>query len=379
MISTKLVLAVIATIAVLAASYTLYIAIKPGFVESVEGGYVEVVDFANRTVRVPTRISRVVAIGPGMLRLVAYLDAVDLVVGVESSEIDWDPLGRDYAMAYHSLFKNLPVVGVGGPRSPPDPERIRSVEPDLVIVHMLYAQMYDPDRLSREIGAPVAVLDYGRAGYVDIEYVKRALNLLGRILHRESRAEELCNYIDEVVEDLGKRVGKATAKPSVYVGAVSYKGKQPFTSSQSPFPPLQLLGVQSIVDDIAVKPGLVTIDFEYLLAVQPDIVFIDVGNLDIVLADFSKDPAKYCGLRAFREGRVYALLPFNYYHTNIATAIADAYYIGKVLYPEEFADIDPVEKANEIFKVFLGKPLYREFVEGYGIGFGSLADLFKCD
>ncbi|MEM0500654.1 MAG: iron ABC transporter substrate-binding protein, partial [Ignisphaera sp.] len=71
-------------------------------------------------------------------------------------------------------------------------------------------------------------------------------------------------------------------------------------------------------------------------------------------------------------------LPFNYYHTNIATALADTYYIGKVLYPEKFTDIDPVAKADEIFMAFLGKGLYEEFVKGFGRGFGQLGDLFNC-
>jgi iron complex transport system substrate-binding protein len=61
-------------------------------------------------------------------------------------------------------------------------------------------------------------------------------------------------------------------------------------------------------------------------------------------------------LEAFKEGRVYGTLPYNYYHTNIAVALADAYYIGKVLYPDKFKDVDPEKKADEIFQVFLGKP-----------------------
>jgi iron complex transport system substrate-binding protein len=44
---------------------------------------------------------------------------------------------------------------------------------------------------------------------------------------------------------------------------------------------------------------------------------------------------------------------------------ADAYYIGKILYPEQFSDVDPEEKANEIFMEFNG-----------GSG-GSVYDTFK--
>ena len=338
---------------------------------------ITVVDFSNRTVEVPVNASRVVAIGPGVLRLVAYLGALDKIVGVEDAEKSWSPLGRDYAMAYGDVLKNLQVIGPGGPRNPPNPELLRSVKPDIVLMSRVYVDLYDPDRLSQEVGAPVVVIDYGVAGYLNVTEFKRAITLLGRILGREARAQELAKYIDGVVDDLAQRVRVTKVAPSVYVGAVSYKGAQPFTGTQGMFPPLQLLKTRSIVDELG-KKGFVNVDFEYILKKNPEYIFIDLNNLQTVLDDYKKDSAKYCALGAFKEGRVYALLPFNYYHTNVATALVDAYFIGKVLYPEQFKDVDPAKKADEIYRVFLGKPLYEEFVKGFGRGFGPLSDLFKC-
>ena len=338
---------------------------------------ITVVDFSNRTVEVPVNASRVVAIGPGVLRLVAYLGALDKIVGVEDAEKSWSPLGRDYAMAYGDVFKNLQVIGPGGPRNPPNPELLRSVKPDIVLMSRVYVDLYDPDRLSQEVGAPVVVIDYGVAGYLNVTEFKRAITLLGRILGREARAQELAKYIDGVVDDLAQRVRVTKVAPSVYVGAVSYKGAQPFTGTQGMFPPLQLLKTRSIVDELG-KKGFVNVDFEYILKKNPEYIFIDLNNLQTVLDDYKKDSAKYCALGAFKEGRVYALLPFNYYHTNVATALVDAYFIGKVLYPEQFKDVDPAKKADEIYRVFLGKPLYEEFVRGFDRGFGPLSDLFKC-
>lgn len=376
----KLLIVVVIAIVVLAIPLAIFIVYGNPFAGEgrVSPNYIEVEDFVGRTVKVPRDIEKVVAIGPGALRLVTYLNALNLIVGVEELEIGRTIVGRDYAMAYEDFLRNLPVVGPGGPRSPPDPERIRAVKPDLVIMSRTYVELYDPDRLSNEVGAPVIVVDYGVAGYLDLEYLKKALKLLGMVLGRVGRAEELCKFIDSVVEDLRVRTRDISKTPKVYVGAVSYKGKQPFTSSQVGFPPLLLVNTRSIVDEVKSEPGFISIDFEYLLTKQPEVVFIDLNNLDVVLNDFSKDPAKYCALKAFKEGRVYSILPFNYYHTNIATALADAYYIGKVLYPDKFIDVDPIAKANEIFRMFLGKDLYEKFVEGLGKGFGFLNDLFVC-
>lgn len=370
----KVAVLLLIVVAIAGAALLYYPAVKPR--EEQKPSVVWVVDYAGRNVSVPARVSRVVAIGPGALRLVSYLGAVDLVVGVEDAEKTWSVVGRDYAMVYSEFFRKLPTIGPGGPRSPPNPELIRSVKPDLVIMSRVYVELYDPDRLSQEVGAPVVVVDYGVAGYLNASEFKRAITLLGKILGKEERARELCSYVDSLVSDLASRA-KGVEKKSVYVGAVSYKGAQPFTGTQGKFPPLQLIGTGSIADETG-KVGFVNVDFEFILKRQPAYVFIDLNNLNNVLDDFNKDKSKYCALEAFRAGRVYAILPFNYYHTNVATAFADAYYMGKVLYPDRFADVDPARKADEIYQKFLGKPIYKDFVSGLGRGFGDLSELFKC-
>jgi len=52
--------------------------------------------------------------------------------------------------------------------------------------------------------------------------------------------------------------------------------------------------------------------------------------------------------------------PYNSYNTNYETVLADAYFIGKTLYPDRFADVDPVEKADEIYTFFVGKPVFAD-------------------
>lgn len=356
--------------------YTLY---QPSVrSESPDGKYVEVVDYLNRSVKVLKNVGRVVAIGPGTLRLITYLNATDLIVGVEQVEVTWSVIGRDYAMAHQQLFKNLSIIGQGGPNTPPNPEMLKVVKPQLIIMTRTYAELYLPDKLSEEVGVPVLVIDYGVAGYLDVDSFKYAMSLLGKVLGREERASQLSRYLDHLISDLRNRTSEVTSRPKVYVGAVSYKGAQPFTSTQVDFPPLRLLNTSSIVDSLSTKGGFIQVDFEYIMKMQPDYVFVDENNLKVVLDDFIKDRSKYCILNAFKDGKVYGTLPYNYYHTNVATALANAYFIGKVLYPDKFADIDVAIKADEIFKAFVGKPLYREFINGGYPGFTQLDETFKC-
>jgi len=113
---TKIQAALLVAVIVVAAALS-YLAVKfyisPGKTPET---YVE--DILGRKVALPQEINRVVAIGPGMLRLVCYLNATDLLVGVEESETSWGFTGRDYAMAYGESFRNLPIIGPGGPRKP---------------------------------------------------------------------------------------------------------------------------------------------------------------------------------------------------------------------------------------------------------------------
>lgn len=46
--------------------------------------------------------------------------------------------------------------------------------------------------------------------------------------------------------------------------------------------------------------------------------------------------------------------------------MADAYFLGKTIYPESFADIDPAAKADEIYSFLLGKPLYQRMCQDFG-------------
>jgi len=90
------------------------------------------------------------------------------------------------------------------------------------------------------------------------------------------------------------------------------------------------------------------------------------------IGQLKTDPALK-GLSAVKNGRVYGVLPYNFYNINYETVFADAYFIGKILYPDRFADIDPAEKADEIYTFFVGQPVFDELNSEYrDLGFAQL-------
>ena len=353
----------ILAISIGSAAYFIYMAPQQ------HGGKLTVTDMLGRAVEVSRTVKRIVCVGPGALRFIVYLNATDMIVGVEEVEKMWNPVGRPYRMAHPELAE-LPTIGKGGPGNPnPYPEEIIKVKPDVIFAAAIDEQL--ANSLQQQTGVPVVVLDYGPVK-VPSEKFFESLRLAGEVIGKKQRAEEVIGFINNVLADLNLRTANISdeSKPTAYVGGIGYRGAQVIESTECQFSPFVAVNAKNVVDELN-KTGHVFIDKEKLLEWNPDIIFIDEGGLGIVGDDYSKNPDFYNSLKAFVNDNVYGILPYNYYWTNVGTALADAYYIGKVLYPDKFANVDPESKANEIYTFLVGKPVYEEMKENFG-GFTRL-------
>nr|WP_236681751.1 iron ABC transporter substrate-binding protein [Thermotoga sp. RQ7] len=323
-----------------------------------------VMDLLGREVEIPSKVERIVAAGPGALRLIVYLNATDMVVGVEDFE-RLRPLGRPYILA-HPELKELPRIGPGGPGKLPDMEALVVLNPD--VLFMTYVDVKTAQDVQGKTGIPVIVLSYGDLGTFDDEELFDSIELLGKILGKEERAREVIEFIKQIQEDLSRRTENIES-PTVYVGGIGYRGVHGIESTMAHYPPFVALRARNVVDELG--EGHKFIDLEKLLEWNPEYIFIDENALSMVLEDYRKRGEFYELLDAVKEKRVFGILPYNYYTTNIGTALADAYFIGKILYPKRFEDIDPEKKANEIYEFLLGKAVYEEMAKQFG-GFGRI-------
>jgi iron complex transport system substrate-binding protein len=337
------------------------------------GKTVTVTDLLGRKVSIPAEVSRVIAIGPGALRLYVYAGNLEYVVGVEQMDAD-SATGKPYLLANPSLAK-LPVIGLGGPNNAPDPEKILTVKPD-VIFSTYATDASSADELQAKTGIPVVVISYGGAGFgttaIFGQAVQDSLRLIGNITKQSEKAQAAVDIILQAQKDLDERTRNIAEadKPSAYVGGLGAKGIHGIESTQGQYALLDAIHAHNVVDETGTG-GSIMIDKEKLLAWDPDYIFIDQGGLAAVVEDFQKNQAFYDSLSAVQNGKVYAQMPYNYYNTNIDTAIADAYYLGKILYLATFADVDPEKKADEIYQALLGHPAYAQMAVDFG-GFGVL-------
>ena len=330
-----------------------------GTTENPTGNVRTITDGAGRQVEVPETVESIVCVGVGALRYTCYMGAQDLVVGVEDYEVK-PGMSRLYNYVNFDQFKDLPVIGTNGE---PYTEEIINLFPDVIV--MSKSASVEADDLQNKTGVPVVVVP-GSDTTLDADAFE-TIRILGQLYGMESRAAELTAYLNEIQQDLVSRTRDIPeeSKPTVYVGGVSFKGHHGFEGTEAGYGPFVLIGARNLADTTG-QTGAFNIDLEQVLSWDPDIIFIDFNGMGFIKEDYAQIPDYYNALTAVQEGKVYSQISFRSSASNLETALADAYYAACVLYPEQFQDVDPVAKAEEIFEMLLGANPYPDLKEaGY--------------
>jgi len=340
-----------------------------------------VTDGFGRTVTVPSSPESVVCSGSGCLRYLVYMQAQDLVIGVDDIEKRDSAIeGRPYALAYGSQFKDLPLIGEF--RGKDDPEKIIAINPQLIFKTGSTGTAYgtsaaEADKLQEKTGIPVVAFPYGSLRN-DAEKAEMygGLRTMGQVLGKQDRAEEVIAYVEDTMADLERRTGDIpeAEQKRVYVGGVSMAGAHGIISTEPAYPPFLWVHAKNVAAGLGTAHADVA--KEALVDWDPEYIFVDVGTLqmdgDGAVGELKNDAA-LSGLSAAKEGRVYGVLPYNYYNTNYETVLADAYFVGKTLYPDRFTDVDPIKKADEIYTFFIGKPVFGDLNSQYrNLGFAEI-------
>ena len=318
-----------------------------------------ITDSTGRDVEIPSRVESIVCVGVGALRYSCYMDAAGLVVGVEDYEVK-EGMSRLYNYVNFDKFKDLPVTGTNGE---PNIEEIITAGPQ-VIVMSSYASA-DADDLQEKSGIPVVMVPGSDTTLDDNAY--ETIRIMGELYGKEDRAQELTAYLKGIQKDLDDRTADIPEedKPSVYVAGVSFKGAHGFEGTEAYYGPFELIHANNLANTTD-QTGAFDIDLEQVLTWDPEIIFLDFNGMSLINEDYADNPDYYQNLTAVKEGKVYSRISFRSSASNLETALADAYYAACIMYPEQFSDIDPVEKAGEIFTALLGTNPYEDLKEaGY--------------
>ena len=327
-------------------------------------GMVTITDAFGREVSIPENPEKIAVVGSGSMRYFVYL-GIDLddvcAVDYQDSKLNIQTVNvRPYALANPEI---LEIPEVGPAKGVVDNEKLLMSGADILFMGGASSSNAEvANEIQEKTGIPVVMFYTGN--YVtDAEKIQDTLLMLGDILDKEERAKDLIAYFDAVEADLKKRVAGLSAEETVYVGGVSYNGVHGLDGTDPTYYPFAVLNIKNAAAEVTSvsQTGYAQISKEKLLAWDPDFILVDLSTLTAAeggaLVELKNDPS-YRELTAVKNSMVYTVNPHTSMNVNHETTLANAYFIGKLLYPEQFEDIDPVKKADEIYTFVVGEPVF---------------------
>lgn len=310
-------------------------------------------------------VRHIVCSGSGALRLITYLDCSDKVVAVE--QVERSSSGFAPYRLVHSEYSDLPLFGEGHGRDNIEFLLNLDPKPDLIVRIDNPGSGIDPQILQERTGIPVVLIPYGDLGR-DRFLLDRSIRLLGTILNQSDRADALLAFFDEQIADLNRRTENRDPEktPQVYLGGLSYRGSHGINSTSIAYPPFDWLHLKNPASELRSNPGRgyhAMISKEQLLLWNPDYIFVDLGTLGLDqsggLTEI-RNQTIYHNIKAVQTDRIYGLYPNNSYNTNLAAMIANAWFIGKTVFPDQFQDINVEDKIKEIYQFMLNDPFIQK-------------------
>jgi len=300
----------------------------------------EITDMAGRTVRVPDTIGRVYAMSHS-LALVTVM-APDTLVALPF------PFRRnpEAERFLPPRFASLPQVDTGL-------EAVAALSPDLALGWATPAFIRDRVPQFDRIGLPAVLVDVDR-----LESYPATLRFLGRLFGREARGEALAAHIEDLMARLAPVVAAIPPerRARVYY-AESPDGLTTQCDSSDRSDVIRRAGALNAMH--CVNPPTSADNYptslEALVAIDPDVI---VTRFADSAARIAADP-RWQGLRAVREGRVYAVpaLPFNWVDRPPSFMRAlGAHWLASRLYPDLYP-FDLAEETRRFYRLFFAVDL----------------------
>lgn len=336
----------------------------------IDGPVRTVTDTWGREVEIPEKVERIVCLGSGAPRIAAYLGVVDLLVGAEDHDKKGKSVLRDYTMAYYDDIKDLPAVGAGGGSGGNNgyAEQIIEVQPDVILAGF---SQEAAEELQNQTGIPVVCVRYLSINFID-ESFYTAMRVFAEVVGAQERCETVLKFIDDCKKDLYDRTKDIpnSEKLTAYTGAVTFSGRHGFAGTYANFGPFMGINALNVADEVK-NANYFETDLEKVVQWDPDVIFLDPGNMDLVNDEYKTNPGYFDSLRAVRDGNIYSMPSFNNCGTNVTYALMDAYYAGAVLYPDAFSDVKMDAVGGEILQTMLGENFFEEMEQG-GLFYGKL-------
>lgn len=332
----------------------------------------EITDGIGRKVTINTPVNRVVLnFNFEEFTAVAGVEGWKKVVGISRAPWEgWRPVIFNRYKAVIPSLAEMPDIGNSDDNNF-SIEKVIGLKPDvLILAEWTYSSLKDGKNQIEAAGIPIVVIDYNAQV---LERHLASTRALGKVMGHEARAEELEQLYDAKYRDVMTRVARVSAerKPKVYV-ELGQAGAETIGNTYNGTmwgKILTLMGAENIA--IGKIPGpWGPLNAEAVIAADPDVIFI-AGSSWVnrpkavktgyeASADLTRQTlapyaarAGWSNLAAVKSGNINAI------EHGLCRTLFDFVameFIGKRLYPAQFADVDPEASLRAYHEKYLPVP-----------------------
>ena len=341
----KIKVIIVLLIVLVLAGIATHLFLTPSTVET--EGSKNITDMIGRNVEIPASVSNVVATSPPMTT-VLYMIAPDKLKAVN---FQWNDVEMKYVPGQ---YQNLPVVGGWYGTQDGSYEEFIASEPDLVIESIDEGGDGDAstvkERQEKFGKIPVvAVKDT-----TNVEKVGESITFMGEIVGAQDKAKQLNDFNDkylDMVHDRSSKISDSDKKTIYY--AYGDDGLQTSPSHSTHGQLIDLIGGVNVADSVAQgnTTSGVQVSMEQVISWNPDkIITNDLEFYQNVYSD-----SNWGKLDAVKNKEVYLSpqSPFKWFDRPVgANMIIGVPWTAKVIYPDDYKDIDMVGATKEFYSDF---------------------------
>ena len=314
----------------------------------------EFTDSTGRTLTIPAEITKIAITGPLSQVYILPL-AGDMLVGVSNE------FSEDAALYLpEAIFTKAEIGQLYGGKGEMDLEALLSAAPDIVIDIGEPKGTIGDDltALTEQTGIPFVHID------ATVATAPEAYRMLGQLLGREDKAEEIALWCETTYADISAMMDKVDAdgarKTLLY--CLGDKGVNVIAEGSFHAETINMMANNLAVVEDVVSGGLGNeVDLEQILVWDPEIIIFAPDSCFEAIAD---DP-QWQSVSAVAAGNYYKT-PYGPYGWLSSPPGVQRYlgmlWLGELLYPE-YTNYDLQEEITEYYKLFYGCELTDEMYQ----------------
>lgn len=361
----KIIIVILAILIVTGVAIHLFL--TPTTVETV--GSVNVTDMANRTVEIPATINKAVATSPPMTTIM-YMLAPDKLSAVN---FQWTEEEMEFVP---TQYQNYPVVGGWFGSQQGNYEEFIASEPNLIVESIdegMGSDLSEIEERQEKFGSiPVVAVEDN----TDVTKMGESILFMGTILGEEDKSQSLVDFNNRYLDIVQQKAASIPddQRKTVYY-AQGNDGLQTDPSGSAHAQLINLCGGINVADTEFSNSSTTQVSIEQVLNWNPDVII--TTDPDFYNKVF--DDSNWQNVKAVQDGEVYLSpqSPFKWFDRPPgANVIIGVPWTAKILYPDQFSEIDMIDATQEFYSEFYHVDLSQDQVRDLLISTGLKEENF---